>query len=137
MSYCFDGTNPTYPLRLTYQGGDGNDVVVTRLVQDSLTLAMVPGSPGIHQAVQLVATLVPLETAYGATPSKKVAFYDGSTLLGEASFTGLTASMSAAPFLGAHSIQARLVGDPSFVDATSNNVTFRVGRPLFVPLLKK
>ena len=67
-----------------------------------------------------------------------MAFYDGSTLLGEASFTGMTASMSAGPFaLGAHSIQARLLADPSFVDATSNNVSFRVGRALFVPLLKK
>lgn len=135
---CFPG-GTSYPLRLSYQGGDGNDVVVTRLVQDLLSLAVVPSSPGIDQTVQLVATLAPLENAYGAAPSQKVAFYDGNTLLGEASFVGpTTATLTAGPFsLGHHAIQARLVGDPSFADATSNTVSFGVGRSLFVPTIRK
>ncbi len=138
MERCLSNEG-VFPARLTYQGGDGNDLVVTRLVQDNLSLIVVPGSPVINQAAQLVATLAPLETAYGAAPSQKVAFYDGSTLLGEASFVGqTTATLNTGPFsLGGHAIQARMVGDPNFADAVSNTVSFRVGRSVFVPMLKK
>ncbi len=135
--HCLQHNNP-FPMRLSYQGGDGNDVVVTRLVEDTLALQVIPIPTFGNQAVNLVAVLSAVDNPAGAVPGKKVAFYDGAQLIGEASFSGLTAMLSGVRFAGgSHSVQARLVGDPNFADASSNTANFSVIWQVFLPTTKK
>ncbi len=136
-SHCLQHDNP-YLMRLSYHGGDGYDVVVSRVIQDNLTLQVLPTPNFSNQVVNLQAVLAPLEETYGATASKKVAFYDGSQLIGEASFINNTAVLTGVQFApGAHSVQARFVGDPNFADALSGTTSFSVKGLVFIPVLRK
>ncbi len=137
MNRCLSSEG-VYPARITYQGGDGNDVVVTRLIEDTLALQVFPTPTFSNQAVSLQAVLSAADNPAAATPSRKVAFYDGSQLIGEASFSGLTAMLPGVRFAGgSHSVQARLVGDPDFADAASVTTNFSVKGLVFLPSVRK
>ena len=60
-------------------------------------------------------------TSAAGTPDRSVSFYDGATLLGQASLAGGTASYSAALLsVGGHSVTAVYAGNANFAGATSN-----------------
>ncbi len=131
-------SGPSYPMRLTYHGGDGYDVMVSRLIQDTLALQVFPIPTLSSQAVTLQAVLTPLEETFGATAGKKAAFYDGSRLIGEASFIGSIATLTGVQFAGGvHSVQARLLGDQNYADAVSETTNFPVTGVVFLPAVRK
>ncbi len=137
MNRCLSSEG-VYPARITYQGGDGNDVVVTRLIEDTLALQVFPIPTFSNQAVTLQAVLSAADNPAGAVPGQKAAFYDGDQRIGEAAFTGLTALLPGVRFAGgSHSLQARLVGDPNFADASSEPANFTIKAMVFIPVVKK
>jgi fibronectin-binding autotransporter adhesin len=108
------------PVRISYLGGTGNDVVLTALAGFSTTTTLAsslnPSASG--QSVTFTATVTP---GTAGTPTGTVQFFDGSTLLatvainssGVATFTTSTLSV------GRHNMTATYSGDGSFSGSTS------------------
>jgi hypothetical protein len=128
-----------YPMRIHYGAGDGNDLTVTRLIRSTLSLYAVQNPPVGGQQVTLQARMALTDTL--ASPpgkQKQVAFYDGNLLLGTATFSGEFATFpwpNAA--IGTHSIQARYAGDDFYEDGVSSVKIVQVGKPFYIPLVKK
>lgn len=109
------------PIRITYFGGDGNDVVVYHQVdtQSSLTIStanLVYGQPVTLNAH--VSTQVPNQ----GTPAGNVTFYEGGNLLGSAALdaAGNATLTSANLPLGNYGISAIFEGFEGYSSSTSN-----------------
>jgi autotransporter-associated beta strand protein len=116
-------------LRVDYAGGDGNDVVLTRLSPTSTALsasaaAVAPGTP-----LTLVAA-VGAEPPGSGSPAGTVSFLDGAGVLGSAPVVGGSASLTASGLgLGAHAISARYAGAGPFAGSSSRPLTVTVEAP--------
>jgi sugar lactone lactonase YvrE len=126
-------TAGNHDLTLAYSG-DANYAAVTSAVYvqvvDSLFTSQVALTSSVNPvAVNGQTTLaVTVSAAAGqtgaGTPSGKVTFYDGTTVLGSATLANGAASLAVSfTATGSHAITAVYAGDTSFNGATSNTVT--------------
>jgi autotransporter-associated beta strand protein len=110
------------PYRITYTGGDGNDVVLTSLVNS--TTSVTPSSTSViyGSPITLTATVASADSSFTQTPTGTVQFFDGGASLGPAvALVGGTATMNNAILpAGTHdNITALYNGDSSFASSTS------------------
>jgi hypothetical protein len=111
-------------LRISYVGGDGNDVTATVVTGSTTDLASSTGPTAlVGQTVTLTATVSAQTPATGV-----VRFFDGNTLLGEAVVNGNgVATLDAVFAAGAHSITASYQGDGPVLPSTSDAFALTVG----------
>jgi autotransporter-associated beta strand protein len=104
-------------LRISYVGGDGNDVTLTRLRQPtSLTLTCGPANAVEGSAVTLTATVSGPSGL--PSPTGSVTFKDGSTVLGTAAVSGGVATLTTSSLgAGDHALSADFASD--FYDPSS------------------
>lgn len=103
--------------RITYHGGDGNDVVLTTLTQPTaVTMTNSPSSSVTGQAVTLTATV----TGSGPTPSGTVSFLDdNSMVLTTATLDGTGHATTMYPFILTTHVFARYEGDSNYGSKTA------------------
>jgi hypothetical protein len=111
--------------RISYAGGDGNDVVLTRVQDGSTTSVVSSGATVYGQNVTFTATVAGV-APQAAAPAGTVQFYDGATALGgpvtldgngQAQLT--IGSLSRAT----HTITAVYSGTPAYAASTSSVVS--------------
>jgi len=105
--------------RISYHGGDGNDVVLTTLVQPtSVSVANSPSSSVTGQPVALTATVTG-----SPTPSGTVSFLDdSSTVLTTATLDASGHATAIYPFVLTTEVRARYDGDGNYGSKTSSSV---------------
>ncbi len=112
----------------TYQGGTGNDAVLTADPAATTGAVVADNNPSVvGQSVTFTATISSTSTG---TPTGNVTFFDGATNLGTSALNGsavATLSTSALT-LGSHSITAVYAGDTNFVGSTSPIMTQTVNQ---------
>jgi len=131
-------TNPISGQRyaVTYQGGDGNDVVITAQLFSTTTTLMSSLNPSLTgQQVTFTATVT--KSGGPGTPTGTVTFFDGSTPLATVPVNGSgVATFSTSSLgVGAHSITATYNGDANFATSTSAPVVQNVSTPVAIPTL--
>jgi hypothetical protein len=111
-------------LKISYAGGDGNDVTLTRLRQpSSLTMSSGPANAVEGSEVTLSATVS--GPAGLPSPTGSVTFKDGSTVLGAATVSGGVATLKTSSLgAGDHSLSADFTSD--FYDPSSASATQHV-----------
>ncbi len=130
-------TSGSHNLQATYPGDanyNSSVATVAFAISKAATVTTLTATPGVltpGTAETLTASVVPLNTgttAYSITGT--VAFYDGAVLLGTATITSNTATLSGLSLStsAAHSLTAVYSGDASWAPSTSNAV-------VLVPLL--
>jgi hypothetical protein len=109
------GNDPITPFayRISYAGGDGND----------LTLSLVPVLSATTTSLTATATLLTAHVAaapYGGAPAGNVSFFDGATLLGTVPLDFAGRAILAVRLAGTHIIRAVYTGTDVFAssDAT-------------------
>ncbi|HKS24311.1 MAG TPA: Ig-like domain repeat protein, partial [Thermoanaerobaculia bacterium] len=113
------GTKQT--LRITYKGGDGNDVVLSAeggsvTSATATAIAQDRDTTEHNQPVTFTATV----TSANGTPTGVVAFLDGSTSLGSVPLQNGSATLTTKALdLGDHSITASYAGNNSFAASSS------------------
>jgi hypothetical protein len=111
--------NAAYDFRLSYVGGDGNDVVLISLngknpTNTTLVSSQNPSAPG--QAVTFTATV----SGGQGTPTGTVRFRSGSDVLGTSSLVGNTATFTTTALaVGTNTITAQYLGDVGNGGSTS------------------
>jgi autotransporter-associated beta strand protein len=112
----------------TYQGGTGNDAVLTADPAATTGAVVADNNPSVvGQSVTFTATISSTSTG---TPTGNVTFFDGATNLGTTALNGsavATLSTSALT-LGSHSITAVYAGDTNFAGSTSPIMTQTVNQ---------
>lgn len=113
-------------LRVDYGGGDGNDVVLTRLSPTATTLSASAGAVSVGTPIGLTAAVAAAPPGSGA-PSGTVTFLDGATVLGSAPLEGGSARLTASGLgPGSHTLSARYTGQGMFAGSSSQPVTLAV-----------
>ena len=110
--------------RISYVGGDGNDITLTnvRPSTTSLTASPNPAAPG--DEVTLTATVTPNDA------TGTVTFTDGMTILDTVAVGGGTAELATSDLgLGSHSITATYNGDATTAPSTSSATTQSIEDP--------
>lgn len=114
------------PFRISYIGGTGNDVVLTRIVGTSTSLLTSRNSVVSGESVSLTATVAPVPGSTG-TPSGSVRFANGSTILGTAPLSNGVATLPGVVLpAGNASITATFPGEGTFDVSTSPTVAVTV-----------
>jgi hypothetical protein len=110
----------TKSFRISYHGGDGNDVVLSLLVQPTaVTMINSPSSSVTGQPVTLTATV----TGSGPTPAGTVSFLDdNATVLTTATLDGAGHATTMYPFVQTTHIYARYEGNSDYGSKTSSPV---------------
>ncbi|MEO8033223.1 MAG: Ig-like domain-containing protein [Acidobacteriota bacterium] len=108
-------------LKISYRGGDGNDVTLTALntVVPGTTTSVRSSSPVLltQQPITFTATV----TSSGGTPGGQMNFYDGGILLGTSSLNSAGVSSWTASFgAGPHLITAAYLGSDAFATSQSS-----------------
>ena len=115
--------------KISYTGGDGNDVTLTRFMNTS-TAVTSSANPSVYgQTINLTAKVTASNSGDG-TPTGNVTFFDGTTALGTATVDGTgngTLSLSTLP-VGNATISAVFAGSNGFANSTSANLTQVVGK---------
>ena len=112
-------------LAISYRGGDGNDVTLTRVVDTSTALAQSSQESLIGQPFTLTATV----TALAGTPTGPVSFGDGTTTFGTATLqNGVATFTTSTVHAGVHNIVATYAGDGAFLGSASGAVIHNVHR---------
>jgi hypothetical protein len=109
-------------------GANAVQLVQTIVVGDSTTtLSATPGASAVvGQSVTLDAT-VSVSPSAPVTPSGTVEFLDGAAVLGTATVSGGTATLTTTGIaVGSRSLSARYVGDATFGPSASSPLTFVV-----------
>lgn len=119
------GTKQT--LRITYEGGDGNDVVVSAIgaagTASTTTIAQDRDTTEWHQPVTFTAMV----TSANGAPEGVVSFLDGSTPLASVPLQdGIATLRTKALAPGDHSITASYAGNSSFSPSSSTPLAHRV-----------
>ncbi|KAL8971230.1 MAG: hypothetical protein Q9197_003381, partial [Variospora fuerteventurae] len=125
-AYSSLGAGRTF--RITYRGGDGNDVVLNYVRETTTTLASSANPSPRGQGVTFTATVASLD----ATPTGTVDFFDGATLI--ASDVAVVDGVATTPPLpdltiGTHSITAAYSGDDENNAGTSAALSQVVSQP--------
>jgi acetyl esterase/lipase len=126
-SFCFGCNGTTYTegatitaggfsFRISYQGGDGNDVVLTAIASSSTSLNTFPNPSTYSQPVTLTATV----TGSGPTPTGTVSFKVNGGVIGSAPLvSGVATLTTSAIGGGTHSVTATYGGDTNYGTSTS------------------
>jgi hypothetical protein len=112
----------TAPYQISYTGGDGNDVVLTSLVNSTTTVTPSTDSVTYGSPISLMATVMSLDSTFTATPSGDVQFFNNGTSLGPAMAlsNGVATIDNVILPGGANSdITATYEGDTTFAASTS------------------
>lgn len=117
---ALQSNNGTASFRITYHGGDGNDVVLTALQQPtSVTLGHSPNASITGQPVMLTATV----TGSGPVPAGTVSFLDDAGhVLATATLNGAGQATATVPLVLTATLFARYEGDASYGSKTSPGV---------------
>jgi hypothetical protein len=104
--------------RITYAGGDGNDVVLTALATTTTTLDASPNPVAHGQSSTLTATV----TSPSGTPTGSVRFFEGATTLATVPVSGAgTAQTTVTLPVGPHTLGAEY--QPTGLFSTSTGIT--------------
>ncbi len=121
------------PFRISYRGGDGNDVVLTDAsVATTTTLTTSSATTVFGQSVTFTAVVAAVGDP--GTPAGTVTFRDGTTVLGTATLANGRATFTvptpaALPLaVGTHSITATYEGNDTFSPSTSAALTQTVNK---------
>lgn len=115
--------------QISYTGGDGNDVVLTHLLDSTTTVAANPTSSTFGQTVTLTATVVASDPTEVDVPTGTVEFFSGTTSLGTATLSAGTAILATTALpAGADSVTAKYKGDADFASSTSPAITVTVAQ---------
>src|SRR3954452_726845 len=118
-----------YPFRITYQGGDGNDVVLTSAAETSVVVIQSAASTFIGEPVTFVATASSQTGTPAGTPAGSVTLMIDGVPAGTSSLQqGSTQFSTATLHAGQHSIVAVYAGDGSYLGGASAPVTHEVKR---------
>jgi autotransporter-associated beta strand protein len=113
-------------LRVDYAGGDGNDVVLTRLSPTATTLSASAAAVALGTPISLIAGVAAEPPGTGA-PTGTVTFLDGGTVLGSAPVEGGSARLTASGLgPGIHAISASYAGEGLFAGSSSRPVAVAV-----------
>jgi autotransporter-associated beta strand protein len=115
--------------KISYTGGDGNDVVLTHLADTTTMISPVTGSPVFGQSVTLTATVAPVSSGFG-TPTGTVDFKNGAIDLGSGTLNSsgvATVNTTALP-TGANAVTAVYSGDPTFAMSTAPSASVTIGQ---------
>jgi hypothetical protein len=112
-------------LAISYHGGDGNDVTLTRVVDTSTALTQSAPESVVGQPFTLTATV----TASVGTPAGTVSFGDGTATFGTAPLQGGVATLTTPiAHAGVHNIVATYLGEGAFLGSASAAVLHDVHR---------
>ncbi|WP_422928206.1 beta strand repeat-containing protein [Singulisphaera sp. PoT] len=112
--------------QISYKGGDGNDVVLTHLLDSSTAVTSTPASPVVGQSVTLTATVTGTASQ---TPAGSVEFFNGATSLGSTTLVNGVGTLQLTNLpVGANSITAKYKGDINFAASTSPVSTVTIGQ---------
>ncbi len=115
--------------QISYTGGDGNDVVLTHLLDSTTSVTAAPTSSIFGQTVTLTATVVATGSGEPNAPTGTVEFFSGTTSLGTATLNAGTAILATAALpAGTDSITAKYKGDANFATSTSPAITVTVAQ---------
>jgi acetyl esterase/lipase len=116
---------------ITYKGGDGNDVVLTRVTPPApktattTTLTQNRATTEVHQPVTFTATV----TSATTVPAGTVTFTDGSATLGTVTLVNGVAELTTKTLgEGTHTIVATYTGNETFEPSASAPVAHKVVR---------
>lgn len=114
---AIQSANGLNSFRISYHGGDGNDVVLTALLPPtSVTMTNSPSSSVTGQAVTLTAAV----TGSGPMPTGTVSFLDdNSTVLTTATLDGTGHATTSYPFVLTTHVYARYEGNDTYGSKTS------------------
>jgi acetyl esterase/lipase len=109
--------------RVSYRGGDGNDVTVTRVDSSTTLLSQSSATTRVGESFRITANVL------GGPVTGSVSFFDGAALLGSAILQNSIAVFdTTALAAGSHSITARYDGSAALSTSTSSVVTHTVTR---------
>ena len=105
-----------YTFRISYHGGDGNDVVLTTAGESSTTLAQSKATTEFGEPFTLTATV----TSPFGVPTGSVTFFDGSVSLGSVVLNSGAAAMTLSRLTpGTHTFTAVYDGEGQFLGSAS------------------
>lgn len=115
---------------ITYTGGDGNDVVLSRQMGTTTVLTSSVNPSVTGQLINLTATVT--EVGGSGTPSGTITFYNGATILGTATLNGSgQANLStSAVSVGHNTLVAIYSGSYTNTSSTSDSVDQLVNQSL-------
>ena len=115
--------------KISYVGGDGNNVVLTHQETTSTTLTSSPTTSVYGQPVNLTANVSVTGSGTG-TPTGSVTFYNGTTPLGTAPLdANATAKFATSNLsIGASTLIAVYTGSDNFLTSMSSNLTQTVNK---------
>jgi hypothetical protein len=112
-------------LRISYQGGDGNDVVLAVVADTSAVLTQDTNTTKVGEAWTLTDTVT---SAFG-TPTGTVSFSADGVGLGIAPLVNGVASLtSSLPSAGPHNVIATFLGTGAFADNVSGSIVHTITR---------
>jgi acetyl esterase/lipase len=106
--------------RITYAGGDGNDVVLNAFGNPTTTtLAQSSDNTNLHESVTFTASVA----SPAGVPTGAVTFYEGSQAIGSGTLNNGVATFTTDSFAaGTHIVHAIYLGDDRFGGSTSADV---------------
>jgi hypothetical protein len=114
-----------YSMRISYRGGDGNDVVLTALAATSIVLTQNASSTKVGESWKVTATVV---SAFGI-PSGSVSFVADGVTLGSAPVVNGVASLTTSlANAGSPNIMATFLGTGAYADTVSGSLSHIVAR---------
>lgn len=124
----FSASGQTF--QVSYVGGDGNDVVLTRLIGTTTSLIASPENSVFGQSVSLSATVIPDEV-FGEDPTGSVTFFAGTTSLGTAPLSSGVATLDTSSIpVGSNAVTAQYLGDSNHASSTSDASTVTVAKAM-------
>jgi len=119
-------TDGAMTLRISYQGGDGNDVTLTVVKPTTVTLAQSSSTSRLGEKVTLIAT-----ATSEASPSGTITFYRDGTVLGTVDVVNGTATLDTRfTVVGAVHVMATFTGTAGAGNGSSPQLTHTVTRAL-------
>ncbi|HEX7140791.1 MAG TPA: Ig-like domain-containing protein [Vicinamibacterales bacterium] len=115
----------SYPYRITYVGGDGNDVELIPVADSSAAASQNAASSVIGEPVTISVAV----SSLGGVPSGPVTFTDNGSPLGSAPLVNGIASLTVSTLgLGSHSIIATYAGFGGFLGSVASPISHTVGQ---------
>jgi len=113
-------TPGTHPLRAVYSGNTLTASTTATLAQVVLNFSTVNLTSSVNPSLVGQSTTLTASLTASGTPTGTMKFYDGATLIGTATLTGATASVSVSfSTVGTHPLTAVYSGDPNTTPGTS------------------
>jgi acetyl esterase/lipase len=114
------GSAPLF--RISYHGGDGNDVTVTRVETSTTTISQSVASSKSGELFSLTANVL------GGPAAGDVTFYDGATPLATVTLVSGTATLNTSLAQGTHSLTVRYAGSQMLTSSASPAIDHMVER---------